>query len=83
MKAAKKHHSNASAMWPLVRRRMRMALGPRMQSRATDEALQRALVFIAERAARANIDAALKILDRVPAAPPDPGDEVPGMPDDD
>jgi hypothetical protein len=62
---------------------MRFALSPRLRSLATDKSLQRALVFIAERAARANIGAALKILHRVPAAPPEPGDEVPGIPDDD
>lgn len=38
---------------------------------------RRGLAMIRERAARADIDAAIALLDRVPDVPPDSGDEVP------
>jgi hypothetical protein len=42
---------------------------------------RRGLQALKERAARANIDAALATLDKVPAVQPDPGDEIPDMKD--
>jgi hypothetical protein len=53
---------------------MRMALSPRARARATDESLQRALLFIAERAWRADMPAAIAVFERVPDVPPTSGE---------
>ena len=42
---------------------------------------RRGLQLLKERAARANVAAALATLDKVPAVLPDPGDEIPEIQD--